>query len=104
MSRPSSKVSEAPMAVASDGSLLLNVAMTDGPLDAKKLVERALAQGSPVFIGVVATRSEVAVTTKWIDDVTAEVVGTIWGGHGRRHRTSRLARSAMVGSHHQSTI
>jgi hypothetical protein len=82
--RRSKKVSTAPMAVASDGTLLLNIAMTDGPADPRKLVERALAQGSPVFIGVIANRSEVAVTKRWMDDATFEVVGTIWGGRGRR--------------------
>jgi hypothetical protein len=82
--RPSKRVCVAPMAVASDGNVLINVAMTDGPTDPKKLVERALAQGTAVFVGVVATAQEIAVTKRWMDDATAEVIGTIWSGRGRR--------------------
>jgi hypothetical protein len=81
----------APMAVASDGSLLLNMAMTDGSTDPRQLVERALVQGSKVFVGVVATPGEVAVTKRWMDDSTVEVVGAIWDGRGRR-RGSRVQR------------
>ena len=82
--RRSKRVSMAPMAVASDGTLLINVALTDGPDDPVKLVERALAQGTAVFVGVVATAQEIAVTKRWMDNATAEVIGTIWSGRGRR--------------------
>jgi hypothetical protein len=82
-------VSDAPMALASDGSLLLNVAMTNGPTDPKSLLERALAQGSQVFIGVVATPSEVTITKKWMADSTVEIVGALWGGAGRRRPRTR---------------
>ena len=82
-------LSDAPMAVASDGSLLLNVSMTDGPTDPKSLLERALAQGSQVFIGVVATPSEVTITKRWMADSTVEIVGALWDGDGRRKSRRR---------------
>ncbi len=87
--RAAVKVSMAPLAITSDGDLLLNVAMTDGPDDPRQLVERALAQGTPIFVGVVATAREVATAKAWMDDASAEVVGAIWGGRGRR----RVGRS-----------
>jgi hypothetical protein len=39
-----SKVSTTPMALASDGTLYVNVALTDESRDPKKLVERAVAR------------------------------------------------------------
>jgi len=82
----------APMAVASDGTLLLNIAITDGATDPRQLLERALAPATPVFVAVVATAGEVAVTSRWMDDATVEVVGAIWDGRGRRHRPTRSRR------------
>jgi len=82
----------APMAVASDGSILLNIALA-GDQDIVKLVERALAEGGTVFVGVAITEAERVLALKRADDAAAETVGWILGGRQRRRRlTARRIR------------
>jgi hypothetical protein len=76
----------APMAVASDGTVLLNVAASADPTDPKKLVERAVADGGKVFVGVVLGRKDVRFALKSIDNSTAEIASWIWGARHRRRR------------------
>jgi hypothetical protein len=76
----------APLAIASDGSLLLNIAHASGPTDPRKLLERALAEGRAVFIGVTCPVTQQAVAKRWLDEAAAEMVGTIWGKRQRRRR------------------
>jgi hypothetical protein len=80
------KLVDAPMALASDGSLLINVAGSDGPKDTTSLIERAVALGGRVFVGVVATPIEVSATKQWLDVSISEVAATFWG---ERHRQAR---------------
>ena len=77
-------VLQTPIAVTSDGKILVNVALTDGPQDPKKLLERALAERGRVFIGVAVTPNETALVLKSVDDSTAEVIAWVWGDHKRR--------------------
>lgn len=87
MSRRRSKVSTALMAITSDGRILLNIAASAGrPLDPQKLVDRAVAEGGQIFIGVVLAPKEAAFTTKALDDATAEVSSWILGARQRRRR------------------
>jgi hypothetical protein len=86
MSRRHSKVSIAPLALASDGRMLLNVAVRTGPLDPSKLVERAVAEGGQIFIGVVLAKKEVAFALEATDDSTAELSSWIRGARQRRRR------------------
>jgi hypothetical protein len=89
VSRVSKWLSMAPMAVASDGSLIVNVAVSAGRLDPQKLVERALAEGRPVFVGIVLRPKEVTFTMKALDDSTAEIASWLWGARHRRRRESK---------------
>jgi hypothetical protein len=95
VSRPSKGVSMAPMAVASDGAVIINVAASSvGPVDPLKLVERAIAEGGQVFIGVTVSEQERRLVLKHLDDSTAETVSWIFGGrrHHRRQGTRGRAR------------
>jgi hypothetical protein len=74
------------MALASDGRLLLNVAASDGSLDPVKLVERAVAEGGVVFVGIVLRGKEVAFTMKSTDDASAEIAAWLWGVRQRPRR------------------
>jgi hypothetical protein len=86
MPRRHSKVSTAPMAVASDGALIITVAASTGPRDPMKLVERAVAERGQVFVGIVLSRKEVAFAMKALDDSSAEISSWIFGGRHRRRR------------------
>jgi hypothetical protein len=73
------------MALASDGTVLINVGVSDGSADPKKIIERALAQGGRVFVGVTLHRNELPMVLKRLDDAIAEIVSWTLGG---RHRHS----------------
>lgn len=47
-----------PLAITSDGTVLLNLAMFDVPKRIEKLVELAMAERGAVFIGIAVTRHE----------------------------------------------
>jgi hypothetical protein len=80
------KLALASVAFGVDGTVLLNVAASYGPASASKLLERAVAEGRPIFIGVALTPEEVAFTTRWLDGATAEMAGVLWGTRQRRRR------------------
>jgi hypothetical protein len=65
------------MALASDGTLLLNIAMTHGPDAPEALLERALARGGKVFIGVALPGRHRARLLHDIDDAALDVAGRI---------------------------
>ncbi len=91
--RRSTRVSTTPLAVTSDGTLLLNVAMTDGPTDPRQLVERAMAQGSPVFVGVVLGGRDRRIAMTRMIEATDETASWISGRQRRRRPRSRIRRS-----------
>ena len=78
MRRRKPRIYDAPMAVASDGTILINVAHVEDERDVAKLVERAAAEGH-VFIGVGLTARECSRIKKPIDDALAEIVACTWG-------------------------
>jgi hypothetical protein len=90
VSRTSRRVSTAPMAVTSAGEILVNIAASAGPLDPLKLVERAMAERRPIFVGIVATPKEVRFALKSMDDATAEISSWIWGS--RQRHLQKMAR------------
>jgi len=85
------RILAAPLAVTSDGRVLINLAGA-GPADPVKLVERALAEGGLVFVGVVLGRKEVAFALKHLDDSAAELASWIWGGRQRRGKRGRARK------------
>jgi hypothetical protein len=80
------------MALASNGQLLLNVAASAGPLDPVKLVESAIAEGCPIFVGVTVSAQERRLVLKHLDDATAEMASWIFGGRHRRKVARGRAR------------
>jgi hypothetical protein len=81
------------MALTSDGTILVNVAHSNGPGDPKSLLKRALEAGGQVFIGVVVTTREVAFARKWIDDSSWELAGHVWGSRGRTRKAKKAGRT-----------
>jgi len=65
----------APLALASDGSLLVNVYHWDGANDPQTLLRQAAASGRPVFIGVVAAAHCVDDAFGEMDDAAASIAG-----------------------------
>jgi hypothetical protein len=86
VNRRNDKVGVASIAFTVDGTVLLNVAASYGPASVSKLLERAVNEGRPIFVGIALTREEVAFTTGWLDGATAEMAGVIWGQRQRRRR------------------
>jgi hypothetical protein len=74
----------APMAIASDGTLLMNVAHATDVTDPRKLVDAAMVEGAPVFVGVTARPGEVATMLGRLNDAFAEVVALAFGARRRR--------------------
>jgi hypothetical protein len=87
------RVVKAPMAVASDGSILINVAASAGPHDTVKLVERAVAEGCPIFAGVTVSAQERRLVLTHLDDATAEIASWIFGGRHRHRRKVARGRA-----------
>lgn len=54
----SRRIHSAPFALASDGTVLVNIAEFDGSRSLESIVERARAQPGPVFIGTPITARE----------------------------------------------
>ena len=82
----SRRVHLAPLALASDGDVLLNVAMFDAPKDLAALLRLAETQSMKVFIGVALSASE-------LDFIISELRhayrdGAAWLVGGRQRRTS----------------
>jgi hypothetical protein len=90
---PKARSLAAPLALTSAGEVLINVAASAGPLDPQKLVERAVAEGGQVFVGVVLAPREVASALRALDDATAEMASWIFGGRHRRRRQGTRGRA-----------
>lgn len=74
------------MAITVAGEVLLNAAMSNGSTVPTAVLKRALEHGGRVFIGVVATATEVRQVKSWIDDSTFELSGWVWGAREARLR------------------
>jgi len=81
------------LAVAFDGSLLLNVAHVASEQEPASLLRRALDEGSELFIGVQLSKREAAHALRLLDDRAAEGACVIVGHRQRRRRdTARKMR------------
>jgi hypothetical protein len=79
-------IHRAPLAVTTDGTVLLNLAAFDAPKHIETLVKLAAAQPGAVFIGVALTASEVA----HLVDQTRRILPNVTGPMAvRRQRRSR---------------
>ena len=92
----SKRVHTAQFAVASDGSVLLNVAEFDGEQTLELILERARRQKGPVFVGVRIVGWERAVLVQQMRDggseTAARIVGSRQSDSARRGRPARRTR------------
>ena len=78
------RVHRAPLALASNGTVLLNLAEFDGARSPAALLKRALAQEGAVFIGVRLSGAEVQRVLARLDDNYAEAAAYLAGGRQRK--------------------
>lgn len=77
MSRRRPHLSTAPMAIASDGSAVVNAYQFAREDHLEAVVEAARATGLPVFVGVVVPARLVPRVLRDVDDALADVVGRL---------------------------
>ena len=75
----------APLAVASDGRVLLNVAVFDVAKDVDHLFELAGRERGAVFVGLVLHPSEVEQLRLQVDDAVLQAAFFAAGSRQRRH-------------------
>jgi hypothetical protein len=74
------RVHQAPLAIGSDGSILLNCShLVERGGDLDHVVRAAREQGGPIFIGVAMTAAEAKTALQALDDACAEIVARIGG-------------------------
>jgi hypothetical protein len=81
-------IDRAPLAVTSDGEVLLNVARFDVPKKIEDIVRMALQQRGAVFIGVILSPADV----RRLLDETAMVLPNVTGPMSGRRQRGRLSR------------
>lgn len=85
------KVTLAPFAVASDGTVYANVAHLVGRVAVTKLIEQARRMGRELFIGVAVTRQQKKALLLALSSAGAETIATTVGR--RQRRTARRPSS-----------
>lgn len=91
------KVHPAAFAVATDGTVIINVAGYYGNEPPEKLLQRALDDGGTLFVGVSLQAFEVRELLGRLQDNTFEACGFILGARNRRRR-KRAARARREAS------
>jgi len=86
------------IAVASDGTLLANVAHWANTQDPHALLERAIMEGGELFVGVQVNAREAPEIWRLFDDRAAEAAGVIGGRRHRRRRGAKERSRARSGS------
>jgi hypothetical protein len=74
----------AALALASDGSLLVNLAHLHNTQDPAGLLRVAVGHGGALFLGVTLTRRESRDVARWVEDSTAEATAHLGGRRLRR--------------------
>ena len=85
-------IHQAAFAVASDGTLLLNVAHADACLAPSRLLQWALGQPGKLFIGVQMSPAEAKRVLHWSKDTHIESVAYVVGPRERRSSRRKRAR------------
>ncbi len=78
---------EAPLAVASDGAILVNAIQLGSKTDLDALVAYAEVTGLSIFVGVVVPARLRGRFTRELDDMSADVVGRLAPRLVRKRRT-----------------
>lgn len=82
-------VHRAPLALATDGTFLLNLATFDLPKRLDALLELALEERGAVFIGIALARSEVERLRALVDDASLQAAFFAAGTRQRQRRERR---------------
>ena len=80
----SHQIHHAPLALATDGSVLANLHHVTGDEDPQRLLALARELGAVVFIGVVVTKTELKLADRQLDDAATAIASEILGR--RMHR------------------
>lgn len=91
----SSVVPRAPLALSSDGVVLLNAATFDVPKNAEQLFELAVQQRGAIFIGIAVSPRELDRLRVELDDAMLQaafmLAGTRQARQRRKHKKSHAA-------------
>lgn len=90
----SKQLHRAPLALSSDGAILLNVAMFDAPKTPERLFQLAISERGPIFIGIVVGTDELAQLRDDIDDAALQAAFRIVGSKQARARR-KLMKSPL---------
>jgi hypothetical protein len=88
-----SRIHPSGLAVAADGAILVNIAHWETTQDPTALLERAIAEGGRLFIGVQLSPREAKEALHWLDNGAAEGAGHVGGTRRRRVKERRSKRS-----------
>ncbi len=83
---------QAAFAIASDGTLIMNVAHVGRRLTPTQLIQWALGQPGKVFVGVQMSPAEVRKVVTWSRDVHDEAVAYVIGARQRRLKGSKVKK------------
>lgn len=92
MGRVKPKILTAPFALCSDGSLVVNISSQADNAEPERLLELALQDGTPLFIGVRLRPSEVRDVLRRLDDTAFEAAGFDLSHRLRARRRKKAAR------------
>jgi hypothetical protein len=82
------KITLAPFAVASDGTVFANVAHLVGDVAATKLIQHAQRMDGGLFIGVAVSRQQKKSLVLALDNAGAETIAKMGGSRPRRDARS----------------
>jgi hypothetical protein len=82
-------INRAPLAVTSDGDVLLNIARFDEPKKIEEIVRMAVRQRGAIFIGIALSRREVK---RLLDDAAMVLPNLTATLEGKRQRGPRRGR------------
>jgi hypothetical protein len=85
--RARGRLHQAPLALATDGTVLVNVARLVDRDDLDRVIEHARDQGGPIFVGVLVPTADMPGLLHDLDDAAAEIAA--WVSVRRHRRGSR---------------
>lgn len=80
----SRKIHKAPVAVTTEGALVVNVSGSGPTNNIEGLLARALDDDAELFIGVVVSEEEQELLLERLDNAAAEAVAMVYGKRGGR--------------------
>jgi hypothetical protein len=83
------RIHAAALALASDSTIVVNVAHLFNTQDARRLLQLSTELGGELFIGVTLTQREAKEAAGWLEGAAAEVVGHVGGRRLRKQRRAR---------------